>query len=271
MPQISQSYDHYIHLLKNKRSSNPYYNQTAKNLSKLTKTYRSTNQKMSQAMLNNNAPESAKAQLTYDSARNWNDMSNEQMNNATMQDIQRTDQIDEKIGELEFQKSEAIRIEHERKKLAKQNKSRELLKIGGQVVGAGIGALAGGLPGAMIGAGMGATAGSLVDGGLPQDYQTAMQGIDDTLKGFANEANLKEEKQFNEGLSKALPYMKTSQDINELEMLLSRTGKGSYEALDKWIKLKSLQSQPISYRKTYGYVSPYTKTYGYADPSGGVE
>lgn len=238
MPGVSQSYDHYLHLLRNKRSSNPYYNQTAKNLSRMTVAFKSANQKMAQRMNNNNAPESAVAQYNYDRSRQWNDMANEQMGDATSKDIERADQIDDKINELEFQKKEAVRLEKEKEKQRKDAQKRSLLQVGGQILGGVVGGSTGGLGGAQIGAGLGATAGSFVDNGLPQDFEMAMQGIQDTMKGFNYKATLKEDKAFNDSVSEAIRHLKSSDDIQELLMLLNLKGKGSYEALQNWIKQK---------------------------------
>lgn len=241
---IGREYDYYKDRLMSKRSSNPYYYQTAKNLSKLTHSFSSMNQKYAQRLNNNDAPESAIAQNSYDNARNWNDMSSSLINDARDKDIQRQDSISEKIAEVEFKRNQAVRQEKEFKKQQKEQEKREKIKLISNIAGAGVGAAASFIPGlnlslmggAKIGSGFGAMVGGLADGGIKQDLSYVMQGVEDTLTGFNYESELREDKKFNDTVLQKLPgILSDPEKIKQFKLMLNLKGADAYDKILEYL------------------------------------
>lgn len=260
MGNANRIYGHYISKLKRNRTNNLAYQQASRNISKMTQPYKHLSQKMTQSLTNNNAPESAKQQLNLDQVRQFNEQSYNIMNEASMQDAERQMGLNEKIADLEFKRDEAVRQEKEQKKREKDEKKRSYMKLGGQLLGAGVGAVAGyatgGLSyiasGAQIGSGILGTAGALADGGVKQDFESAYQGIADTLGGISEASNLYETKQFNDQLLESLSNSDmTSEDIRKLMMII---GKGDSNSLKKWNEImKKRVKRPASYEPDNGF------------------
>jgi len=182
MPSATVAYDNYINRLKAKRSQNVYYDQTARNISRMVMPFREMMNQNSLIMRRDDMPYSTKISATNQMQNSFNQLQYDAYNEASAQDIARREQFDAQIDELKFKRDEVERQEQERKK-AEKNATWQAI---GTVGGAALGALSGNplmiTAGANLGGGIAGGISALSTG----DYAMALDSVGSIVNGASS-------------------------------------------------------------------------------------
>jgi hypothetical protein len=111
MGNSSQNWNNYKNHLMSMRNSNPHYQNSMEKLNRQTMSYKHTSDRIGRSMRMDDAPMSSRLDFGLKSSQEWNRFSNETISEGLGRDQERRDQLDLKIGEAEFQRSEVMRAE----------------------------------------------------------------------------------------------------------------------------------------------------------------
>ena len=202
-----KSKEAYIRNLKTRRNNDIHYLQATRNISRLSRQYNHFSNVIGRNLRNDITPQSAIMQHNRDIAKDFNEQSYNALAQASLDDAIRRDQFDERIAHEEFVKDELIRQEKERKAQEKRQMIGAIGQVGGTILGAGVGMMAGNpMAGAMIGSGVGGMLGGVV-GNAPKDYQMVVEGLGTTVGGFAHLSHQNTIKKAGDSFNQFIPHL----------------------------------------------------------------
>jgi len=172
--------------------------------------------------------------------------------------LQRVNQINMQIDELEFRQDLAEEEKKRQKEELHKQKIAMFTKAGGGILGGLIGGLAGGIPGAMEGAKIGAGVGGIIAGTTGKEFNAAdvYEGMTDTISGFMGVNALQVEKEIGTGfnkITKALPSMNATDSNLLLQQInILKNNPSGLRDLLKGFELTPSGSSAYSYLNEIG-------------------
>lgn len=256
----SELYERYLKRLRARREESNYYSQARRNLRGLSRPFAEAQETYEDRLRRQNLPEGAAQEFALKHAQKWSDVIGQQYSQAQAKTEQERARYNEKIDELAFKKDLAEQQEEELERKREEAKTKGLLGIGGQVLGAAAGVAIPGLgtaAGAAIGGGLGSLAGG-IGGGEEVDVGMISQGISQMAGGISTAVYQSDQKSLANTVAEFaktdMPDM-SRQDLGAMQMgLQSLVDSGQYGKAEEYLKnflstpeTATPQSMPMQY------------------------
>lgn len=238
------SYERAIERMKDLRKVNPYLQSAKAQTSALSGEFRDLQRGLDVSLRSTGSPLS-KTQATQTVGKQYEGAIGSIYDKMDAKDRERIGRINEQIDELEFRKDLAEEEKERKRKALADQKNQMLAKVGGAIIGGGIGLVTGGLAGAGIGAkiGGGLAGGISAATGYEANVAEIYEGLTDTISGFSDIATLQIETDFGEVTQE---FLKGSKNLTATQLFKIQSAVNS---------ATTIQQKTDIYRNWQSYIN----------------